>query len=65
MLLKHQIGIVNCWREYFCESLDIVTVQHLEISQEQIGEEIYLTELEVGTGIKSLKAGKVPGEGNI
>ena len=65
MLLKHQIGILKFWREYFCESLNTVIVQHLETSQEQIDEEIYLTEPEVGTGIKSLKAGMVSGEDDI
>ena len=58
VLLKHQKDILNCWREYFCELLNPVTVQHLETSEEQIGEEIYLTEAEVSTAIKVLKAGK-------
>ena len=34
----------------------------MERSKEQIGEEIYLTDAEVSTTIKSLKVGKVPGE---
>ena len=65
VLLKHQKVILNCWREYCCELLNTVTVQHLEISQEQIGKEIYLTEVEMRKTIKSLKAGKAPGENNI
>ena len=65
MLLKHQKGILNLRREYFCEILNPVTVQHLEISDEQIGEEIHLIEAEVSTAIKSSKAGKAPGENYI
>ena len=65
VLLKNQKGILNCSREYFCELLNPVTVQHLETSEEQIGKEIYLTEAEMSTAIKSLKTGKAPGEDNI
>ena len=36
----------------------------METSEEQIGKEIHLTEAEVSTAIKSLKAGKAPG-GNV
>ena len=43
VFLKHQNDILNCWREYFCELLNPVTVQHLETSEKQIGEKIYLT----------------------
>ena len=65
LLLKHQKETLNCWREYFCELLNPVTVQHLETFEKHIGEEIYLTEVEVSTAIKSLKAGMVPGEDDI
>ena len=44
VFLKHQKGILNLWREYFCELLNIITVQHLETFEEQIGEEIYVTQ---------------------
>ena len=63
--MKLQKGILNCCTDYFCQLLNPVTVQHLETSEEQIGEEIYLTEAEVSTAIKSLKAGKVRGEDDI
>ena len=65
MLLKHHKGILNCWREYFCQLLNPVTVQYLETPEEQIGEKIHLTEAEVSTAIKSLKAGKAPCENDI
>ena len=58
VLLKHQKGIPNRWREYFCKLLNPVTVQHLKTSEKQIAEEIHLTEAEVSTAIKFLKAGK-------
>ena len=62
MIQKHQKGILNHWREYFCELLNPVTVQHLETSREQIGKKVYLTEAEVSTAIKFLKAVMAPGE---
>ena len=65
VLFKHQKGILNSGREYYCEILNPVTVQHLDISYEQIGEEIHLTEEEVSTATKSLKAGKAPGKDDI
>ena len=37
----------------------------MKTSEKQIIEEIHLTEVEVSTGIKSLKAGKAPGEDDI
>ena len=49
VFLKHQKGILNRWREYLCDLLNPVTVQHLETSEEQIDEEIHLTEAEVST----------------
>ena len=58
VLLKHQKGILNCRQEYFCQLLNAVTVQYLETSEEQFGEKIHLTEAEVSTAIKFLKAGK-------
>ena len=37
----------------------------METSEKQIGYEIYLTKAKVSTAIKSLKAGKAPGEDDI
>ena len=37
----------------------------METSKEQIGKEIHLTEAQVSTAIKSLKAGKAPGKDDI
>ena len=65
LLLKHQKSILNCWREYFCELLNPVTIQYLETSEEQIDEEIHLTKAEVSTTIRSLKAGKPTGKDDI
>ena len=65
VLLKHQKVILNCWKKYVCELLKSVTVQYLETSEEQIGEEIYCTEAEVSTAIKFLEAGKATGENDI
>ena len=65
VLLKQQKGILNCWREYFCEFLNLVTVQHLETFEEQFAEEIHLTKAEVSTAIKSLKTGKAPDKDDI
>ena len=36
-------------REHFCQVLNPVTVQHLETSEERIGEEIYQNKAEVRT----------------
>ena len=58
VLLKHQKGILNRGKEY----LNPITAQHLETSEEKIGEEIYLTEAEMSTAMKSLKAGKARDE---
>ena len=59
MFLKHQKGILK--KEYFYQLLNPVTVQYLQTSEEQIGEEIHLTKAHVSTAIKFLEAGKAPG----
>ena len=65
VLLRHQKGILNRRKEPFCQLLNPVTFQHLETSEEEFGEEIHLSEAEVSTAIKSLKADKAPGEDDI
>ena len=65
LLLKHQKSNLNCWREYFCKLLNPVRAQHFESFEEEIGEEICLTETKVSTAIKSLKASKAAGEDDI
>ena len=65
VLLKHQKGILNHWRKYFCELLNPVIVQHLKTFEKQIGEEIHSTKTEVSTAMKSLKAGKAPDEDDV
>ena len=67
VLLKHQKGILNHWREYFCQLLNPITVQYiyLKTSDEQVGEAIHVTDAEASTEIKSLKASKAPGEDDI
>ena len=60
------MGVLNHWREYFCELLNPVnSIQHLETSKKQINEKIHLTKAEVTTTIKSLTAGKAFGEDDI
>ena len=39
--------------------------EHLEISKKQFDEKIHLSKAEVSTAIKSLKAGKAPGEDDV
>ena len=65
VLLKHQKGILNHWREYFCQVLNPVTAQHFKTFNEQFCEKVYLIKAKVSTAIKSLKAGKTPGEDDI
>ena len=36
VLLKDQKNVLKRWKEYFCKLLNPVTVQHLEISEEQL-----------------------------
>ena len=65
VLPKHQKEHPKLLKKILCQLLHPVTVQQLEASNKQIGEEIYLTEAKVSTAIKSLKAGKASGENNI
>ena len=53
VVLKHQDHILHRWREYFSNLLNPVTV----MPAETLGEESQLTEAEITSAIKSLKAG--------
>ena len=64
-ILQHQNEILNRWREYFCDLLNPVEVHTTEAHDETINEELHLTEAEVNSAIKSLKAGKAPGVDDI
>ena len=72
VLLKQQKGILNCWRDQFCEPLNPY-LEHLEVDsprfesssrfgkkEKQISEEIHLTEAEVSTAIKFFESSQDP-----
>ena len=63
--LKDQDAILNRWRDYFSDFLNPVDATPIQIHEEQVGEDIQITEADVNAVIKSLKTGKAPGEDDI
>ena len=63
--LRDQDAILNRWREYFSDLLNPVDATPIQIHEEQVGEDIQITEADVNAVIKSLKTGKAPGEDDI
>ena len=63
--LKDQDTILNRWRDYFSDLLNPVDATPIQIHEEQVGEDIQITEADVNAIIKSLKTGKAPGEDDI
>ena len=56
--LKDQDAILNRWREYFSDLLNPVDATPIQIHEEQVGEDIQITEADVNAVIKALKTGK-------
>ena len=52
-------------RDYFSDLLNPVDATPIQIHEEQVGEDIQITEADVNAVIKSLKTGKAPGEDDI
>ena len=63
--LKDQDAILSRWRDYFIDILNPVDATPIQIHEEQVGEDIQITEADVNAVIKSLKTGKAPGEDDI
>ena len=53
------------WREYLSDLLNPVDAIPTQNNEEQIGEDIQITEAGVNAVIKSSKTGKAPGEDDI
>ena len=65
MTLKDQDAIWNWWREYFSDLFNPADATPIQIHEEQVGEDIQITEADVNAVIKSLKTGKAPDEVHI
>ena len=63
--LKDQEAILSRWRECFSDLLNPLDATSTQINEEQVGEDIQITETDVNAVIKSLKTEKAPGEDNI
>ena len=63
--LKDQVAILNGWREYLSDLLNPFGALSILIHEEQIGEDIQITEADVNAVVKSLVTGKAPGEDDI
>ena len=63
--LKDRDAILNWWRDYFSDFSNPVNAIAIQIHEEQVGEDIQITEADVNAVIKSLKTGKAPGEDDI
>ena len=63
--LKNQDAVLIWWREYFSNILKPVDAASTKIHEEQVGEDIQITEADVNVVIKSLKTGKAPGVDDI
>ena len=63
--LKNQDATLIRWREYFSDRLNPVDATSTQIHEEQIGEDIQVTEADVNAVIKSLKTEKASGEDDI
>ena len=53
---------LNRWRDYFGDFLSPVDATPIQIYEEQVGEDIEITETDVNAVIKSLRTGKAPGD---
>ena len=62
---KDQDAILNRWKEYFSDLLNPVDATSTQIHEEQVEEDIQITEADVNAVIKSLKTEKAPGEDDI
>ena len=56
---------MNQWKEYFRDLLNPVDAAPTQIHEEQVEEDIQITEADVNAVIKLLKTGKAPGEDDI
>ena len=63
--LKNDDAVLNWWKEYFSDLLYPVDATSTQIHEEQVGEDIQITEADVNAVIKSLKIEKGPGENDI
>ena len=63
--MNDQDAILNRWKDYLSDLLNPVDATSTQIHEEQVGEDIQITEADVNAVIKPLKTGKAPGEDDI